>query len=204
MVLRGQRGDGEDAEADLLDSIYRRYVGDVTAYALRRCSADDAADVVSETFVVAWRRIGDVPEEPAVRPWLFGIARRVLANQRRGRRRHGALVDRAASFLLPHLQTAPAVDIDGDADLVKRALHHLPADDRELLMMVAWEELTPSEIATVMGLSGSNVRKRLFRARKRLHAEVSRLEWERPTESGHLPPGEDDPDTTATEEVTSP
>ncbi len=188
MVFRSHgSGDGGQADEALLDSIYRRYVGEVTAYVLRRCAPDEAADVVSETFVVVWRRIADVPDEPAVRPWLLAIARRVLANQRRGIRRRSALVDRAASYLLPHLQTAPAVDIDGHAELVKQALQALSAADQELMMLVAWEELSPTEISTVLNMSPGNVRKRLFRARKRLRAEVARLEEERPTESGHLP-----------------
>ena len=82
---RQYRGGGADEV--LLASIYRRHSAAVLAYALRRCAPDDAADVASETFVVAWRRIADIPDEPAVRPWLFGVARRVLANQRRGIRR---------------------------------------------------------------------------------------------------------------------
>ncbi len=199
----GSRGGGRRDE-DLLDAVYRRYSADVTAYALRRCPADDAADVVSETFVVVWRRIGDVPEEPAVRPWLFGIARRVLANQRRGFRRRGALVERAASFLVPHLQTVPAVDIDGDAELVKEALALISGSDRELLMLAAWEGLSPSDIATVFGISNSNARKRLFRARQRLSAEIDQLDRERPAESGHLPLRGDERRLRPTEEVRAP
>lgn len=183
---RGRRAGGRSDEA-LLDAVYRRYAADVSAYALRRCSPDDAADVVSETFVVVWRRIRDVPEEPSVRPWLFGVARRVLANQRRGIRRRGALVERAASYLVPHLQTAPAAELDGDAELVKEALRLMPPADQELLLLVAWEELKATEIATVLNTSNGNVRKRLFRARQRLNAELERLETEQPADSGHVP-----------------
>ncbi len=170
----------------LLDQIYRSYVADVTAYALRRCSADDAADVVSETFVVAWRRIGDLPEEPAVRPWLLGVARRVLANQRRGLRRRGALVERISSHLAPHLRVAPAAEIDGEAQLLNEALKTLSAVDRELLMLIAWEELTPLEVATALDISPATVRTRLFRARKRLATAAGKLDYERSAESGHL------------------
>lgn len=199
----GSRGHGPRDEV-LLDAVYRRYSADVTAYALRRCGPDDAADVVSETFVVVWRRIGDVPDEPAVRPWLLGIARRVLANQRRGFRRRGALVERAASYLLPHLQTAPAVEVDGEAELLKEALGLISATDRELLMLVAWEGLSPGEIATVFGLSNGNARKRLFRARQRLSVELARLDAERPAESGHLPSGGGERHLRPTEEVKTP
>lgn len=191
-----------DEEA-LLAEVYRRHAGDVSAYALRRCSADDAADVVSETFLVVWRRLDDLPEEPAVRPWLLGIARRVLANQRRGIRRRAALVERASSFLLPHLRTAPATDIDGEAHLVSKALGALPRADQELLRLVAWEELTPAEIATVMGLSSGNVRKRLFRARKRLNAELERMDTERQPNSGHVPDRDDQQNPEQSEELKS-
>jgi RNA polymerase sigma-70 factor (ECF subfamily) len=192
-----------DREAVLAD-VYRRHAGDVLGYALRRCSADDAADVVSETFLVAWRRLDDLPEEPAVRPWLLGIARRVLANQRRGIRRRAALVERASSFLLPHLRTAPAIDINSDAQMVNRALEALPHADQELLRLVAWEELTPIEIATVMGLSNGNVRKRLFRARKRLNAELDRMDPERQPNSGHVPGRDDQQNPEQSEELRSP
>lgn len=170
----------------LFDQIYRRYVADVTAYALRRCSADDAADVVSETFVVAWRRISDVPEDPAVKPWLLGVARRVLSNQRRGFRRRGALVEKISSHLVPHLRVAPAAEIDGEAQLLNEALKTLSAADRELLLLIAWEELTPLEVATALDISPATVRTRLFRARKRLVAAAGKLDQERSDESGHV------------------
>ncbi|MEL6983584.1 MAG: sigma factor, partial [Actinomycetota bacterium] len=106
-----------DAEAKLVD-VYHRHSAAVMAYALRRCSSDDAADVVSETFVVAWRRLDDIPEEPAVKPWLFGVARRVLANQRRGLRRRGELVRKVSTYLTPRLQEVSALEQFGEVQLV--------------------------------------------------------------------------------------
>jgi RNA polymerase sigma-70 factor (ECF subfamily) len=163
----------------------------VLSYALRRCSPDDAADVVSETFVVAWRRITNVPDEPAVRSWLFGVARRVLANQRRGIRRRGALVTRVATHLTPHLETIPAIEHHADSQLVLEALSHLSPRDRELLILSTWEQLTPAEMAVVLDISGSAVRKRLFRARRRLAAVLEELEEpvrsrERTARSGYV------------------
>jgi len=175
-----------DDEA-LLASIYRRYSADVSAYALRRCRPDDAADVVAETFVVAWRRIQDVPEEPAVKPWLLGVARRVLANQRRGIRRRSELVRKVSTYLVAPLQNVSAIEQFGEAQMVVDALKQLSSSDQELLMLVAWEELTPSEVATTLGVSGATVRKRLFRARKRLADVVAQLDVERLPQSGHLP-----------------
>jgi RNA polymerase sigma-70 factor (ECF subfamily) len=186
---RQHRGDG--ANEALLASIYRRHSAAVLAYALRRCAPDDAADVASETFVVAWRRIADVPDEPGVRPWLFGVARRVLANQRRGIRRRGALVSRVAAHLTPHLETIPAIEHHADSQLVLDALSRLSPPDRELLILSAWEQLTPAEIAVVLGISSSAARKRLFRARRRLAKVLDELEEpvptaERSADSGHV------------------
>jgi RNA polymerase sigma-70 factor (ECF subfamily) len=182
------------ANEALLASIYRRHSAAVLAYALRRCAPYDAADVASETFVVAWRRIADLPAEPAVRPWLFGVARRVLANQRRGIRRRGALVSRVAAHLTPHLETIPAMERHADSQLVLDALNRLSPPDRELLILSTWEQLTPAEIAVVLDVSSSAARKRLFRARRRLAAVLDELEeptltGERSADSGHVDGG---------------
>jgi RNA polymerase sigma-70 factor (ECF subfamily) len=174
-----------DHEARLA-AIFRRYAPDVLAYALRRCSPEDAPDVVSETFVVAWRRIGDVPEEPAVKAWLLGVARRVLANQRRGHRRRGDLVRKVSAHLPDSPPQPAAIEHRAETEQVVEAMRTLSPADQEVLMLAAWEELTPAEIATTLGVSGGVARKRLFRARKRLAAEVERLDGERRAESGHL------------------
>lgn len=175
-----------DAEAAFA-AIYHRHAGAVMGYALRRSDPDDAADVVAETFVVAWRRLAAIPDEPDTKPWLLGVARRVLANQRRGTRRRDELVKKVATYLTPRFDDVAGIDGIGEAAVVVEALNSLPAKERELLMLVAWEELTPSEIAVALGTSGSVVRKRLFRARKRLAAAVERIEGERSAAAGHVP-----------------
>jgi RNA polymerase sigma-70 factor (ECF subfamily) len=182
--LKKRQQSDQDAEA-ILVGVYHRHSAAVMAYALRRCHPDDAADVVSETFVVAWRRLDAIPEEPAVKPWLLGVARRVLANQRRGLRRRGELVKKASTYLAPRFHDVSAFEQFGEVQAVGAALETLSPSDRELLMLEAWEELTPTEIATVMGLPGAVVRKRLFRARNRLAAAVDRDGGERSGPSGH-------------------
>ena len=139
----------------------------VLAYALRRVDDPaDAADVVAETFLTAWRRLGDVPAEP--RPWLLGVARRVLANQRRGARRRTGLAERLGHELATEPLAPPS-----DADLaVRRALARLSDEDREVLLLSGWEGLTPGEIATVIGMRAVTVRSRLHRARRRLRVEL--------------------------------
>jgi RNA polymerase sigma factor (sigma-70 family) len=158
--------DAERRFAALFDEHRRAVLG----YALRRVADPaDAADVVAETFLTAWRRLDDVPGGGAALPWLLGVARRVLANQRRGARRHAGLAERLAGELATQLGAPPESDLG-----LRAALARLPERDRELLLLAAWEELTPSQIAMVTGLRGVTVRSRLHRARRRLRAELER------------------------------
>jgi RNA polymerase sigma-70 factor (ECF subfamily) len=146
----------------------------VLGYALRRVDEPaDAADVVAETFLIAWRKLGDVPEGEAARAWLLGVARRVLANQRRGERRRTGLADRLAG----ELATLPAPVVPERDEVVRRALAQLADEDRELLLLAGWEGLSPSEIAAATGTLAVTVRSRLHRARRRLRAELTALGW---------------------------
>lgn len=141
------------------------------SYALRRVSDPaDAADVIAETFTTAWRRIEDVPDGARARLWLFGVARRVLANHHRSQRRRDALADRLRDTLAEVVVREPA-----DSGLAQ-ALVRLRDDDRELLRLLAWEQLTQEEIAVVLGLSRPAVRVRLHRARRRLRALLDDLD----------------------------
>ena len=136
----------------------------VYAFARRRASAADADEVVSETFLVAWRRLDDLPDEPL--PWLLGVARRCLANLTRGEARRSALHLRLAS--------APAVlepDTTVPADVL-RALDRLRPAEREAITLLAWEGLTPAEAAITLGCSRAAVYLRLHRARRRLAADL--------------------------------
>lgn len=135
----------------------------VLGYALRRAVRELAEEVAAETFVVAWRRFEDVPREP--RPWLFGVARRVLSDQRRGERRRASLQARLAA------QPAPNPGSSGSVGVLA-ALARQREQDRELLLLVAWEGLEPAEAARALGLSRIAVRVRLHRARKRLAADL--------------------------------
>jgi RNA polymerase sigma factor (sigma-70 family) len=147
----------------------------VLGYALRRLDdPEDAADVVAETFLVAWRRLDDVPGGSGARPWLFGVARRVLANQQRSTRRHVGLADRLGRELatqVAHVREASVGDLQ-----VRRALAALSDDDRQVLLLAGWEGLTPAEIGVVVGVSGVTARSRLHRARRRLRAELDALQ----------------------------
>lgn len=158
------------------EEVFEAHFRPVLAYALRRVDDPaDAADVAADTFLLAWRRLGDVPAEPGTRLWLFGAARRVLANQRRGQRRRGALAERLRGELAGMAAPDPA---DATAGLVRQAMRSLRADDREILALVCWEGLDPSEAATVMGVPPATARTRLHRARGRMRDALADLGWE--------------------------
>jgi RNA polymerase sigma-70 factor, ECF subfamily len=158
------------------------------AYALRRTdNTDDAADVLAETFLTAWRRLDDVPAGDQARLWLYGTARRVLANHRRGERRRLALADRLkADLAVSYRQPA----YTGRLADVAAALRRLPPADQELLALAGWEGLAPGDIATVVGCSGNAARIRLHRARRRLAAELDRVTPVTDARRAHLTNGD--------------
>ncbi len=127
-----------------------------------------ADDIVAETFLVAWRRRHDVPDDDPL-PWLLAVARNIWLNQRRGDRRHLALVRR-----LPLPAAAPPPAEPGDIAPVVRALAALAPSDQELLRLVAWDDLTPDQARRVLGCSAGAFRVRLHRARRRLAEELAK------------------------------
>jgi RNA polymerase sigma factor (sigma-70 family) len=150
-------------------AMYVEHFSAVLGYALRRVDApEDAADVVGETFLVAWRRQKTMPAGDEARLWLFGVARRVLANHHRGERRRRDLGGRLRHQLAGAATTPDHGDkVVADAAIIS-ALAGLGATDREVLTLALWEDLEPREIATVLGMSAGAVRTRLSRARGRL------------------------------------
>ena len=134
----------------------------VLAYALRRTSREDAADVVAETFLVLWRRLDDV-DEPSVLPWLYAVARRVLLAQRRTTQRQHAIAERVAS------SATGTLEVSSGSSRLLEALAGLREKEREVLMLAAWEELSSTDAARVLGCSATAYRIRLHRARRRLH-----------------------------------
>jgi RNA polymerase sigma factor (sigma-70 family) len=156
------------------EDAYRNSGTAVLGYALRRSdSREDALDVVAETFAVAWRRRTEMPvDQREVRPWLFGIARRCLANSARSAHRAGRLGARLADSLADVAVPDPSTihEYRAASRQMLDALGQLAAEDRELVTLIAWEELTPAQAAAVLGLSAGTARVRLHRARTRLRA----------------------------------
>jgi RNA polymerase sigma factor (sigma-70 family) len=174
MSDRPDSPDRDDAQRRRrFEAMYAEHHARVLGYVLRRTdSADDAADALADTFLVAWRRLDDAPEGERSRLWLYGVARRVLANHRRGERRRTNLADRVRDELagrLP-LQASP-----GDGTPFAAAFCSLSDDDREVLALLGWEGLDAGEIARVLGCSRNAARIRLHRARRRLQAALADL-----------------------------
>jgi RNA polymerase sigma-70 factor (ECF subfamily) len=165
---------GDDLSGKLAEArfseLYREHMRELLGYALRRCTdPDDAADVVAETFLAAWRRLADVPIGSDARLWLFGAARNVVANHDRSARRRDRLTERLRDELSRGL---PAHRVP-EAGPFLEALADLPEPDRELLMLIGWEELTPTEAARALGITSPAARARLHRARRRLRARLA-------------------------------
>jgi len=150
--------------------IFEATFEDLTRFVARRVDSHLRDDVVSETFLVAWRRFDEMPQEVArIRPWLFAIARRILANTYRGRDRAASLVQRIAAQ-----PTASSEDPANTAIRVDyaRAFDRLSDRDQEVLKLVAWDGLSAAESAQVLEISSAAFSARLSRARKRLRKHL--------------------------------
>jgi RNA polymerase sigma-70 factor (ECF subfamily) len=155
--------------------LYEATRSQLLAYALRRsASPEDAADVTAETYSVAWRRIEDVPEGDESLLWLYATCRRILANHWRREHRRSELIQRIGVQL--QRAVVNPLDVGTDGLLARLALGRLSDEDRELLMLVAWDGLSSTELARMFGCSSTAARIRLHRARNRLVAEMEALE----------------------------
>jgi len=154
-------------------AMYRDAYPYVLRFVRRRVEAHVVDDVVADVFTVAWRRWSSTPEH--VRPWLFGIAHRVIAQDRRTRHRRSALQLRVASDLAHGAIGQFADSADATLD-VQRAWARLGAKDREAIALVAWDGLTGDQSARVLGITRSAFAVRLSRARRRLRAVMQRDE----------------------------
>ncbi len=161
------------ARRERFELLYRQLYSPIAGYVLRRVrNPEDAAEAVAETFATLWRRLDSCPAGAEARPWLFGVARRVLANQSRGERRRSALAERLATEL-DTTAVASALGA-GYESRVARAFGTLSEGDREVLSLLAWEGLTREELSVALGVSRAVVRLRLHRARYRFKGALDR------------------------------
>ena len=151
------------------EELFTAHYWAVRGYVLRRSSSAAVEDVVAETFLVAWRRLDAIGEDPL--PWLLGVARRVLANQQRAERRRGALAARMQR-VLPG-QTPDWEPPATMSDELAIAMVHLSSQEREALLLVAWEGLDGARAARAAGCTPVAFRARLHRARRHVAAALA-------------------------------
>ena len=143
--------------------------GEVRGYLARRAPRAEVEDVLSEVYLVAWRRFDAVAGDPL--PWLYGIARRVLANQLRSEQRRGAVLDRLR--YVGRSEDTGWVAPDGLRSDLGVAIAALSPSEREALLLTAWEGLNTERGARAAGCSSAAFRVRLHRARRHLRAEMA-------------------------------
>lgn len=167
------------ADEARLEALFRAHYRDVAAYVRRRAEPDLVEDVVAETFLVAWRRLDQVPGD--ARPWLLGVARKTLATQRRSTARRHSLLTK-----LEGAQGRSDREQPGELS-VAEALGRLSEKDREAITLVAWEGLSPNEAALVLGQSSVAFRVRLHRAKRRLRERLEARQHTREARSSAPP-----------------
>jgi RNA polymerase sigma-70 factor (ECF subfamily) len=169
------------------EALFRAHHRAVRAYARRRVPPEAVDDIVSETFLVVWRRLDEVPE-PSL-PWLLTVARNVVGTERRGAARRERLWLKAQSGHVEGYDLGEPGIADGR---VLCALARLKERDREALTLVAWDGLTPAQAAAVLGEPPVRFRQRLHRAGRRLRAQLAaelRLEEPAALRHDHAPTG---------------
>ena len=151
-----------------LTALYERHHRQVYAYAVSRAGRPLADDVVSETYLVAWRRLADVPAQAL--PWLLGVARNVMLERYRDQARQTGLAEEMARWIREADDVADGVT---ERAATLSALAWLPDRDREILTLTAWHGLSTGQAAQVLGCSRATFLVRLHRARKRFAQVVS-------------------------------
>lgn len=162
-----------DPRRSRFDALYAEHYRAIYAYVYRRLAprVSDVADVTADVFAVAWRRLDDVPTGQEELLWLYGVAGRCVARARRTHLRRLRLRRRLAE----EASTRPATsEVAARDEELRDAIERLRPQDREVLRLVLWEQLTHAEAAVVLGCSVNAVAQRLHTARERLRAELAR------------------------------
>lgn len=167
IAVTGNRS-SDDARQRRFEAVFSEVYEPVQHYVRRRVDPDSVDDVVAETMLTVWRRLDDVPAG-AVLPWVYGVARRQIANHRRSALRRLHL----ASRVKREPTDLPGSDHPLDSEL-HNALASLDEADRELLQLWAWEQLEPAEIAAVLGATPNAISIRLLRAKTKLGEKLEK------------------------------
>ena len=173
-------------------ALYQADYARILGYALRRTAcAEDAADVVADVFTTAWRKFDEIPDGEEAVLWLYGVARRVLANQRRKAYGRGAVLELLALDYEEAFLAEPMAFTAGLSGALREAWAALTADDRDLLGLTVWETLSTAQIALVVGCPRAVTKVRIHRARRRFARELHRRGYPLKPETltRHIRPG---------------
>lgn len=166
----------EAAQREAFETLYRTHHGAVERYVRRRCRADQAGDVVAETFTIAWRKLEDALRGGL--PWLYRTAYLALRNHQRAELRQND-----TATLLAGLAESGASD-PHEAHAARcqlvTAMRTLSVRDRELLFLTYWEQLSLRQAATIIGCSAATAGVRVHRARRRLNHALNQPPGEEP------------------------
>jgi RNA polymerase sigma-70 factor (ECF subfamily) len=164
-----------DAREERFRSMYASTRPRLISYAIRRTrSPEDAADAIAEVFAIAWRRFDVVPEDDRNILWLYATARQVIANSSRRQRNRTQVMERLRHEAAVSLRGPPSSH--EDALVAAAVLSQMPEDDREILMLTAWEGLDTRQLACLLGCTNTAARIRLHRARNRLSDAIAAAE----------------------------
>lgn len=153
------------------ETLVRLHGDAVLRFLRRRTDPHTAEDVFSETMLVLWRRFDDIPRDEPL-PWLYVTARNCLRTAERSMRRQGRVAEKITTVDPPRDIVDAGLEEDPRADCLRSAMARLSSTDAEVLRLWAWEELGPTEIATVLGTSVNAATIRLHRAKKKLRQEM--------------------------------
>jgi RNA polymerase sigma-70 factor (ECF subfamily) len=158
---------------DKFEALYAANVKDLLSYAIRRSSnTHDAVEVVSESLLIAWRRIDLVPDGIEARLWLYGVVRNVMNNSRRTSKRQKRLIEKVSSLLESDHQDETRSP-DSRASYVHEALKQLRPIEAEVIRLTVWEELSSLQISTLLQIPPETVRTHLHRGRSKLRVLLS-------------------------------
>ena len=152
-------------------SLYAAHHKELHAYCLRRLPTDDANEAASEIFLISWRRAEDVPDGDEALLWLYGVARNVVRNWQRSRRRQLRLVAKSGATIDAHSADGPEVHVirNEEHQEVAEAVDGLREIDQEVVRLKIWEGLSNGSVGQILGLSDRAVEARYTRSLKKLH-----------------------------------
>jgi RNA polymerase sigma-70 factor (ECF subfamily) len=139
--------------SDRFEALYRAHGQSIAAYVRRRVVEHDVEDVIAQVFLVAWRRLAVIPPPPEDRLWLFGVARRMVADHRRSTVRRRRLSERLAEEA--RRPVGPVGAFDPTQLQIDRAMRSLRPGERQVLRLVLWDGASHTETAALLGCTAS-------------------------------------------------